>query len=188
MKAIVATDDLRRLIKKLKPFTCDYKLKWQDKMKYIYISVDNVDEKLRGEAMSGDRFAVEYINCLADENFTAYINPFQLLKTDEEKSEIEIIGNVCTVTMGEYSIRTIQPEGEWYDTKELIKNAQSMDGKYRIGVNPNYLIDALKTMKTDKFETSIVVIEFTDNNTNPIIIKQLKDDISFMMVAAKNLH
>lgn len=176
MKATVGSKEFKRILKALKPFTSQDHM--NDKMQYIYLEINNGEIRL--EALDGHRIAIEYIECVNDENFTAYIKPVTLFKTSSEEIIIEVIGDKAYVTDNEFSFGFKQPDGEWYDTKTMISDYTSKTPQVAIGVNPKLLIDALKDIKKSG-SREIVEIEIYDK-ASPVIIRNVKDKRDIRLV------
>jgi DNA polymerase III sliding clamp (beta) subunit (PCNA family) len=173
MKALIKTEELIRVIKALKPFTRKDSQYTDKKMEHIYIEFNQETKEARFEALDGYRVAVEYVKCQTDESFIAYIKPFTPWKTDTVYAEIELDNQVAIVDMGFYSLKFVQPEGEWFATKKMIEETEAMEPSVKIGINPDYLIEALKGINSYGCR-KLVVIE-TRGKKDPVIIREEKD-------------
>ena len=177
MKAVVDQKEFKRVVKALKPFTrVD-----QEKMQYIYMEVDSETQEIRAEALDGHRIAVEYIKCQADESFTAYIKPITFMKSGWDKVEISKYGNIVVIDMTDYFIRVKQPEGEWYQTKKMISDSEEETAVLKVGVNADFLIDALKDIKRNNGSRSMTIIECRSRKS-PIFIRDEKDRRNLRLV------
>lgn len=176
MKATVDTKEFKRIIKALKPFTRPD----GTKMEYIFLEVNNETQEVKFEALDGHRIAVEYLKCTADTSFTTYIKPFTLMKTKEKFTDIEIINNKAYITMGDYSVGFKQPEGIWYETKQMLEKYEKEEPVLKVGINAKLLIDALKNI-SQKYGNDWAIIECRTKE-DPIIIKSINDERNIRLV------
>jgi DNA polymerase III sliding clamp (beta) subunit (PCNA family) len=182
MKAIFDLKEFKRVVTALKPFTqIDQQL-----MQYIMIRVNATECEAKCEALDGHRIAVEFIKCEADVNFVLYIKPFNFIKTDAERIEINLHSGTAYIDMGSYIFKIPQPEGIWYPTEKLISDVESEETVLKVGVNADLLTDALKNVKTDSTGRKSVIIECRNKKT-PIIIRETKDRRNIRLVLPMNI-
>jgi DNA polymerase III sliding clamp (beta) subunit (PCNA family) len=177
MKATVDFKEFKRVVKALKPFTKEN----EEKMQYIYLEINSEAQEIRMEALDGHRIAVEYIKCQADESFTAYIKPLTFIKSAWDKVEISKDKNYVVIDMLDYYIRVKQPEGEWYQTKRIVSEAEKETAVLKVGVNADFLIDALKDIQRSKSGKNMALIECR-NKKSPIFIRDENDRRNLRMV------
>jgi DNA polymerase III sliding clamp (beta) subunit (PCNA family) len=186
MKAKIDTSELIRIIKALKPFTRKPDKYQAIIMEYIYVEFNHETQEARFEALDGHRIAVEYVKCNTDESFSAFIKPFTPWKTDTMLAEIELINGIATVDMGYYSLKFIQPEGEWYETKKMISDTEAIKPSSKIGINPDYMIEALKNINSYGCK-STVIIETRDKKV-PVIVREIKDKRNIRYILPVNIY
>lgn len=186
MKAKIDTSELIRIIKALKPFTRKLDKYQAAIMQYIYVEFNHDTQEARFEALDGHRIAVEYLKCEVDESFKAYIEPLTPWKTDLTKSEIELSNGILTIDMGYYSLKFMQPSGEWYDTKKMIEATEEIKPTSKIGINPEYLIEALKGINS--YGSKPVVIIETRDKKEPIIVRGRKDRRNIRYILPININ
>lgn len=175
MKAIVDIKEFKRVISALKPFTSSC----SDKMQYIKMDIDKDNQEVRFEALDGHRLAVEYLKCNADGNFTAYINPFNILKTRDNVIEIELIDKKLHASVNEWSFKFEQPEGEWFDTSK-VANRSEVDKVVKIGVDAKLLKEALSNI-CKKNAREIIEIEI-GHVIEPVIVRSANDKRNIRLV------
>jgi DNA polymerase III sliding clamp (beta) subunit (PCNA family) len=187
MKASINTIELIRIIKALKPFTRKMDAYYKaEKMEYIYVEFNYETQEARFEALDGHRIAIEYTKCITEESFSAYIKPFNPWKTEALQAELEVIGSAATLDMGHYILRFTQPEGEWYDTKKMIDELEKKEIASKFGINPEYLIEALKNMNSYGCKKS-VVIETRSDKREPVIVRELEDRRNIRYILPVNI-
>jgi hypothetical protein len=176
MRALIKTDEFKRVVKALKLFTrkvIDH-YTGNEKMQYIMAEFNYDTQEVKFEALDGHRIAVEYVKCETDENFIAYIKPISFWKTDAEYTEIERVNELVTVDLGDYILRFKQPSGEWYQTEKMFTELEAAKLLSKICVNPDFVVDAVKSINKPIYGKGKVLIE-TRGVKDPIIIRNCKD-------------
>lgn len=186
MRAKIDTSELIRIIKALKPFTRKPDKYQVAIMQYIYVEFNHDTQEARFEALDGHRIAIEYLKCEVDESFKAYIEPLTPWKTDLIRSEIELLNGVLTIDMGYYGFKFKQPSGEWYDTKKMISATEEINPISKIGINPDYLIEALKGINL--YGQRMAVIIETRNKKEPVVIRESKDKRNIRYILPININ
>lgn len=170
------SDEFKRIIKALKPFTrID-----SEKMKYIKIDIDSKNQEIRFEALDGHRIGIEYLKCEADENFTVYITPFTPWKSMDRFAEIELKDQKVYITMGNQIIGFKQPDIEWFDTASMLKELQEQEIKSKIGVDPSLLAESIKYFSVIS-RSPVVKMEIREPN-QAIIIKNAMEPRNMRLV------
>lgn len=174
MVVTINKKDFIRVMKAIKPFTreADYFNK-SEKMQYIHIVVDSENQEVKFEALDGHRFAIEYLDCNADQSFEAYVKPSSLWRTDVERVTISIQNNFTIVDFGWYSLKYELPVGEYYNLSTMVERANSNPVR-RIGVNPQFMIDAMKNLDDSKGKAIAIMEVFEPSE--PIIIRDKVDE------------
>ena len=186
MKAYIDVKELIRVIKALKPFTRKADQYCRDfKMECIHVKINSDTQEARFEALDGHRIAVEHVKCSTEESFSAYIKPFTPWKTEALQAELELIEKVATLDMGHYSVKFIQPEGEWYDTKKKIGETEQITPSSKIGINPQFMIEALKDINTHACSKAVVIE--TRGKKEPVIVRELKDRRNMRIILPINI-
>lgn len=171
MLAVVNTKQFIRIMKALKPFTGEPSpFDKTRKMQYIHFKTDQLKQEIKFEALDGHRFAIEYLECCVDESFEGYIKPQTLWKTDRTEVNITVDGKYTRIDFGWYELKYELPEGEYYKLNDLIDSLETQEPIKRFGVNPTFLIDALKNLD-DKGSRAIAIIEVRSDRKDAILIR-----------------
>lgn len=107
-------------------------------------------------------------------DFTAYINVPRILPLAKKECLVEIVldDGVCTVSFDGISMRTKQPDlKDQLDLKEIIDDACEKASQ-RFGLNINYTLDALRSLKESgaAVDRNPVIVEFT-NELDPVVFR-----------------
>jgi DNA polymerase III sliding clamp (beta) subunit (PCNA family) len=169
MQAMILTSDLKRLIKSTAKFIS--KDENRPMLQYIQLDFDKSKSSVRAAAVDGYKMSVENASCCTDESFTAYIKPYLPVRASGQYTIIELNGEYCYIDIGGQRVGYRQPQGSFLNTDEVIKGFESTPVTFKIAMNEEYLLAALKSIqKESKLTQKPVVFEFHENY-GPAIIK-----------------
>lgn len=178
MKAKIFSNDFNRVIAATKDFTSlnDVRKRYN----YIRLEFSAADSQMTAVAVDGYRMSVEHTVCECDEDFVAYLNRNTHLPHGMDAT-IEVCGNDTIIRCGDCIMGCSCKEmsGEFLDWEKVIPIKEP---SFRIGVNGNYLLAALKAAKVsvgNRFKNP-VVLEFWRND-EPIVIRTNKEDIKMVL-------
>lgn len=174
MKAIIDADKFKRIINGTKKFTTTC---GDVKMQYIHLRFK--DGEVRAAALDGHRVSVEYASYTGD-NFECYVKTVIPSLKGVSNVTVELTGNRALVIANDDIIGCRQPEGIFYPVDKLINDELEKENIGVIGVNPTYLIDALKSISgiTKKDKTARLEIRSVHE---PIIIRSGDKNIKLIL-------
>lgn len=171
MRAMMKAKNLKVLIEATKKFlaisgrrVCQQYIRLEFDCNHDTVTAIGTD----GHKLSVEHSIVEYI----DESFVAYIKPSIPKCRKEAAAIIELKDNRCTIQIGDTITGYVQPVDDYLDYKNPLEETEKNPVQYRIGFNPDLLIDALQSAKASNGGTiqSHVVLEFR-SPLHPIIFK-----------------
>jgi len=170
MKAIIKSEDLKRLVKSTAKFIS--KDENRHMMTYIRLDFNKEGCSVKAGGIDGYKLSVESSKCVSvDENFVAYIKPYLPIGAKCKYANIEILGDNCLIDMDGRITGNKQPKGTSIDYYKILSDLEANPVKLKIMVNRFYLLDALKSMQQeDKSLNEPITLEFRDS-IDPIIIK-----------------
>ena len=174
MKAIVDTKEFKRIMKYMKKFVRE---DTNELMKYIRFEVKNGEIKF--EALDGWRIAREFLKCENDVEFEGYINPISFTFLKECKTTISLEDKTVLISDNVFSVKTMQPNGIWYDTDKLINNNNA---KAKAGVNAQLLKECLEGINSCGYLSRPCIIIEMGEPKDPIIIREDKDRRNVRMI------
>ena len=171
MKAMMKVKNLKVLIEATKKFLAisDRRVCQQ----YIRLEFDCDHDTVTAIGTDGYKLSVEHsIAEYIDESFVAYIKPSIPKCRKEDTAIIELADKRCTIQIGDTIMGYIQPVDDYLDYKNPLEETEKNPVQYRIGFNPDLLIDALQSAKASNGGTiqRHVVLEFR-SPLHPIIFK-----------------
>lgn len=174
MKATIDGIEFKRLIDGTKKFTSLY---GANKMQYIHLCFENGE--VRAAALDGQRASVEYAKYKGD-NFTCYVKTTMPKLKGINEVAVELVGDRALVIAGEDIIGCKQPEGEFYPVDKIIADELEKENLGVVGVNPTFLIDALKSISGITTKDKIAKIEIR-SKTEPIIIRSGEKNVKLIL-------
>ena len=171
MKAIMKAKNLKVLIEATKKFLAQSNSK--PCSQYIRLEFDCDHDTVTAVGVDGYKLSVEHsIAEYIDESFVAYIKPSIPKHGKEDTAIIELTDKRCTIQIGDTITGYVQPVDNYLDSKNTLEETENTPVQYRIGFNPDLLIDALQSAKASNGGTSQrhVVLEFR-SPLHPIIFK-----------------
>lgn len=144
-------------------------------MQWIYLEI-NADKKIiRATALEGHCISIEYAKLTyADESFTCFIKPeIPRISKRDNGVELEVNDNLLYVRVGNSIMGYVQPEGQYYPVDDLIKDYLKNEKMATVGVNANFLKNAMKSISTDSNNKKIAKIDIY-NPKAPVIIRSGK--------------
>jgi DNA polymerase III sliding clamp (beta) subunit (PCNA family) len=186
MKAIIDIKGFKRVIKALKPFVAQDN--FRSVLQYIRVKVNGEAGEVRFEALDGHRIAIEYLKCNAVESFEAFIKPMQFWKTDSEMVELELFAKCATVSFGYYSIKFDQPKDEWPDVEKFLSSVEDKKPDFRVGINSEFLMDALRCAEEIHSVGRKVVIIETRGEKEAVVIRNKDEQRNIRLVLPVNIY
>ena len=171
MKAIMKAKNLKILVDATKHFLAGRDCK--PCFQYIRLEFDRDHRTVTAIGTDGHRLSVEHnIAEYIDESFVAYIKPSIPKCRKEDAAIIELADKRCIIQIGDTITGYVQPVDDYLDYKNPLEETENTPVQYRIGFNPDLLIDALQSAKASNGGTSQrhVVLEFR-YHLHPIIFK-----------------
>ncbi len=180
MKAIIDSDEFKRIINGTKKFTTTC---GDEKMQYIHLRFK--DGEVRAAALDGHRVSVEYASYIGD-NFECYVKTIIPALKGVMDVTVELIGDRALVIAADDIIGCKQPDGAYYPVDKIINQELEKENIGVIGVNPTYLIDALKSISgiTKKDNTARLEIR---SKQEPIIIRSGEKNIKMILPVRINI-
>lgn len=176
MEAKIFSNDSNRIVEATKGFVAqDPKRRLH---KFIRMEFCASDSSVIAVAVDGRKMSVEHAACECDEDFVVYINASTRLPRGMDAA-IEVVGSDVIIRCGDFIFGCPQKDGEFIDWRAAVPKE---DASFRIGVNGNYLLTALKVAKIscgDSFKRP-VVLEFR-GETSPILLRTNEDDIKMVL-------
>lgn len=174
MKAIIDAIEFKRIIDGTKKFTSTY---GADKMQYIHLRFENGE--VRAAALDGHRASVEYASYRGD-NFKCYVKTTIPQLKGVNSVVVELTGDRALVIADDDIIGCKQPEGEFYPVDNLIAEELEKENIGVVGVNPTYLIDALKSICGITTKDKMAKIEIR-SKTEPLIIRSGEKNVKLIL-------
>lgn len=150
-----------------------------------YIQIKVTADTITAYSLDGYRASrVEIKNdCPIDEEFTCYIKPLTvkvsknltnpvIIEQSDKKTFVEVITEYGIARYG-----FTAPKAEFIDVEKIYENSRPHDRE--LGLNPCYIIDALKSLSGIQRmgSQSYAVFESKENNKTAFIIRAKNDDI-----------
>lgn len=178
MKAKIFSNDFNRVVAATKDFASSNDVR--KIYNYIRLEFSAAASQMTAIAVDGYRMSVEHTACECDEDFAAYINRNTRLPRDMDAT-IEVSGNDTIIRCGDCIMGCSCKEisKEFLDWEKAIPGGEP---GFRIGVNGNYLLSALKAAKVscgNSFKQP-VILEFW-RNVDPIVIRTNKNDVKMVL-------
>lgn len=176
MKAIIDAADFKRVINNTKKFTKT--LSGHKAMEYIYLEIDAEAKVLKATALDGHKISIEYAKLIeADESFKCFIKPnIPKITKDDIAAELELVGNRLLVTVGDNITGYVQPDIQYFKVGELLEKNKPEDIVTSIYFNPKLLIEALQSVKVDKF-SDCVRLDIPKNPNHHVIIRPVTNEV-----------
>lgn len=168
MKARIDAESFKNVIDNTKKFRCTYR----DMMRYIYLEINAETKELKATALDGHKVSVAYVPCMeVDESFKCFILPaIPKISKKDRYVELELVERRAFITVNQNIMGYIQPEGDFWNIDNLLKEAQNeATVTASIYVDAKLLKDALDSCKGNYKDW--VKIEIRDKK-DPIVITQ----------------
>lgn len=174
LKAIIDATVFKNLVNNAKAFVERDSIYTNKMLTYIFVEVDASNKEIKLIALDGHRISVETAQIIeADESFKCFIRPNipKITKNDRfVELELNMNDGKCFVTVSESIVGYKQPQGEYFDYKKLIRDAENQEAKASILVDASLLKEALNSVKTEGNIRDYVKIEIRDKHL-PIVIR-----------------
>ena len=169
MKAIIKTDDLKRLVKSTRHFIS--KDENRPVLNFIRLEFEKAVMTVKATGLDGYKLSEENAHIKEiDESFIAYIKPYIPVGIKSDVITIEMVGNKCFIDAGESSIAYKQPRGDKIDTKKIIGDLESNPAICEFFIDRDFLVDALKSICEKENIRESVAFEFRGED-HPILLK-----------------
>lgn len=171
LKAVLYFDDFKRLLNGTKDFVSDYSTNMLTD--YIRFKVNKRKNEIEACGLDGHRISVEKASLIeCDKSFEFYIKPFKI-QSKSQFVEIEVKGQKALITIGEMIYGFIQGDDvktkKFPDADKYIKEFEEIAIRENIGININFLKDALKCIEGSDVAGRVVEIEVRSKK-DPLVI------------------
>lgn len=175
MKATIEAMAFNRLIGAVKAFAS--RTNSRPALTMIQLHFSAQDKKATAYATDGYRAAKECALCYTvDEDFSVLVSAPPLKAKSNSIVEVELDGDVAYISFGEVRFRNKQPTNEPFDVEKFISDVVVRKNVNVLGVNADYLIDALKSLKASGATARHpVIIEFGGPH-EPIVLRTDSDN------------
>jgi len=180
MKATLSGEALNQLIGAVKAFVSKNNARPQSQFIHILFSADGC--KATAYALDGYRAAKESVVCYTvDEDFDVMISAPQIRARRGSTVEVYRDGDYSFIGYGDIAFRTKKPEGEPFNVEKLISVEAAKENKQAFGINADYMIDALRSLKESGASIrKPVVIEFT-SPVAPVLLHTDEDNYKVVL-------
>ena len=151
MKATIYMDDLRRIVKQLKPFCADASFSTHHSfIKMRFRASEQFECIGRAYATNGRIAAVEEFHFTADEDFEFFLRPSEIERFKGAEAVIATRdGNAMILDADGISVRyEVENPDKFIDIDAKFPDKEPA---FRIGLNAKYLMTALKSMQDSRF-------------------------------------
>lgn len=175
MKATVSGANFNRLMDAVKHFVD--KNSTRVALRYVQLRFDKELCNVTAYGVDGYRASKECAMCLTvDESFTAMIKVPPIRANGQLSVEITQDDGHSYISYGDIQFRTAKPGAMPYDIEDVIKQAVDRPDIMKFGANIDYLMDALKSLKTSGATgRRPVIVEFR-GPTEPVILRTDEDN------------
>lgn len=172
MKAILKTEDLKRLIKATAKFIS--KDDNRQMLQWIQLKFDKEKLTVTAIALDGCKLSVETVKCFdLDEDFTVCIRPYLPVGAKDMYSKIELSDKLCLIDIGGRFTGYKQPEGNFFDAEKFLTETEQLPVINEVALTRDFLVDALKSLQQDELKRLPVIIQLRDD-LKPVSIKMGK--------------
>jgi DNA polymerase III sliding clamp (beta) subunit (PCNA family) len=169
MKAILKTEDLKRLIKATAKFIS--KDENRRMLQWIQLKFDKEKMTVTAAALDGYKLSVEAVLAFdIDESFTAYIKPYLPVGARDVYSKIELTDERCLIDIGGRFTGYKQPKDDFYNVEKFLTEMEQIPIISEVCLTRDFLIDALKSLQLDEWGRMPVIIQLRDN-LRPVSVK-----------------
>jgi DNA polymerase III sliding clamp (beta) subunit (PCNA family) len=158
MKAVILTDELKRLIKA----TAKFISKDDNRHMQQYIKLEFTHEGMQAKAVSCDgyRLSIENAKCFdVDESFTVFIKPYLPVGANFEYATIELVDKRCLIDIGGRIVGYKQPDGNYMDINKAIEEIERFPVTHTVSVSQFFLLDALNSIHKDSLHKNPAEIQ-----------------------------
>lgn len=180
MKATLSGEALNQLIGAVKSFTSKSDARPLNQYIHIFFSADGC--KATAYALDGYRAAKESVVCgFVDEDFDVMVLAPRIKARRGSNVEVYRDGDRSFIDYGDITFRTQRPEGTPFDVEKFISGEAAKENKQAFGINADYMIDALKSLKESGAAIrKPVIIEFT-SPVAPILLRTDEDNYKVVL-------
>lgn len=176
MRAVMDAHEFKRIIENTKRFT-GYNSRL---MEYIYLEINAEKHMIRATALDGKRVSVEYARIKeADQSFRCYLKPMipKITKRTDYVT-LKLTNNRLLVEADGCITGFVQPEGKYYPVQKLIETELEKETISTIGLNVQYLKDALASANTGIDTRKVIELDVKSPKDAVIIkTKSYNDDL-----------
>lgn len=178
--ARIYSNDFNRIISASKAFVAT-SFHNKETLKLIRLEFNSKDSRVTAVACSGYMLSVEHaVITDCEESFIAYVNP-SIRLPNKLFATFTLEENELLIRCDNYIFGFNQPKDK--DYFDYDKAIPTNEPSFKIGFNANYLLTMLQAAKTSigNVFKSPVVLEFTGNETMPVILRTNQDDIKMVL-------
>jgi DNA polymerase III sliding clamp (beta) subunit (PCNA family) len=169
MKAILKTEDLKRLIKATAKFIS--KNDNRQILQWIQLNFNKENMTATAAALDGYKLSTETVPCFdLDESFTAYIRPYLPVGAKDIYSKIELTDDRCLIDIGGRFTGYKQPKGDFFNIEKFLAETEQIPITSEVALTRDFLVDALKSLQKDEYCHLPVIIQLRDN-LKPVSVK-----------------
>lgn len=167
MKAIIETDELKRLIKSMAKFVS----KELNRPMLEWIRPEFDKTSVKAIALNGYMVAVEKADLIdIDEPFIAYIKPYLPPLTGKPYAKISLIEGKLLIEVGDRIIGYEQPTGNFIDMDDTLKSLNKDAPTLKILFSKDLLEAAIRSVQQDTSIRKAITLKFSTPNS-PMIIE-----------------
>lgn len=167
MKAIMETDELKRLIKSTAKFVS--KDQRRPMLEWIRLEFDKTSVK--AIALNGYMAAIEKADLIdIDEPFIAYIKPYLPPLAGSPYAKIILDNGKLLIEAGDRIIGYEQPTGDFIDMDDTLKSLNKNAPTFKILFSKDLLEAAIRSVQQDTCTSKAITLKFSTPNS-PMIIE-----------------
>jgi DNA polymerase III sliding clamp (beta) subunit (PCNA family) len=185
MKATLSGEALNQLVGSVKAFTGKSDVRPQNQFIHILFSADGC--KATAYAIDGYRAAKESVVCgFVDEDFDVMVLAPRIKAKRVSNVEVYRDGDRSFIDYGDITFRTQRPDGTPFDVEGFISGEAAKENKQAFGINADYMIDALRSLKESGAAIrKPVIVEFT-SPLAPVLLRTDADN--YKVILPVRLH
>lgn len=180
MKATMNGANFNRIIAATRAFASGNTTRPQNNLIQLHFCRETAS--LEAFALDGYRAMKETSACYTvDEDFMVLVSAPPLKANGEHVVEIEQDGEYAYISFGNVRFRTKRPEGKVLDVNKVLTDEMKKEGRHRVGLNVDYLLDACKSIKASGTAFRKAVIIEIGSPLEPVILRTDRDNPRMVM-------
>ena len=170
MKAILKTEDLKRLIKATAKFIS--KDENRHALHWIKLTFHKDTLTAQAVAIDGYRVSVESVSCLSViDSFTVYIKPYLPVKAKDKVAEVCLSDGKCLINIGGNMTGYVQPDIKYLDDNKIISDIEALPVLREVLLSKEFLTDALNSLLPDSPSSRQTVMLQLREDHQPVSIR-----------------